>query len=152
MAETKSKRHYIIRTLSLLVVAFAADMISIGLRLNVKLDQRPNIPLFVKSAMGFLPDYWLPLFILQSVALLDLLTKSVPQYQNGIRSMSITIPAIYSIAEVGLPIVGPMVGYHGPGAGKFDWLDVMAYWLAGLTHYLFHRHLIVSKKQQSLSV
>jgi hypothetical protein len=39
-----------------------------------------------------------------------------------------------------------MVGYHGFGAGKFDWLDVMAYWLTGLTHYLFQRHLIVSKQ------
>ena len=92
-----------------------------------------------------MPDYWLPLFILQFGAFTALI-KSVSKYQNGIRFNSIVVPVIFSIAEAGLPIVGPMMGYHGPGTGKFDWLDVMAYWLAGLTHYLFHRHLIVSKK------
>jgi len=56
----------------------------------------------------------------QLVALLDLLIKSVSPYQNGIRSMSIAIPVILTIAEAGLPIVGPMVRYHGPGACKFD--------------------------------
>jgi hypothetical protein len=149
MAETKSKRQYIIRTLPLIVVAFAGDMISIFLRLNFA--QRPDIPLFVKSAMGYLPDFWNPLFVLQLTAFAALI-KSVSEYQNKIRFNSIFIPAIFSIAEAGLPIVGPMVGYYGPGTGKFDWRDIVAYCLAGLTNYLLHRHLVVSKKSQILSV
>ena len=62
MTETKSKRHYIIRTLSLFVVAFAGDMIIVGLRL--KLNQRPDIPLFVKSAMGFFAWFFAPSFFI----------------------------------------------------------------------------------------
>ena len=43
MAETKSKRQYIIRTLPPFVVAFAGDMI--GAILRRKLVQKPDIPL-----------------------------------------------------------------------------------------------------------
>jgi hypothetical protein len=52
MAETKSKRHCIIFTLLLLVVAFSGDMISVGLRL--KLAQRLDIAYWLAGLAHYL--------------------------------------------------------------------------------------------------